>query len=70
MVLDLLKTLIDAGLSQAEISRRTGIPQPSIHRLLTGKQTDVVYTHGKSLERVVNDLHADHPLRQPEKAAA
>jgi predicted transcriptional regulator len=61
MVIDLLKTLLSAGLSQAEISRRTGIPQPSIHRLLNGKQVQVVYSHGKALERAVEDV---------EKAAA
>lgn len=56
MVFDLLQTLLAAGLSQAEISRRTGIPAPSIHRLLNGKQVEVVYSHGKALERAVLEL--------------
>lgn len=50
---DILKKLIESGLSQAEISRRSGIPQPSIHRLLNDKQDEVIYSHGKSLERLL-----------------
>lgn len=37
----LIKKLRSAGLSQSEISRRTGIPQPRISRWGAGKATDV-----------------------------
>jgi predicted transcriptional regulator len=56
MAIELIKILLSAGLSQAEISRRTGIPRPNIHRLLNGKQIDVMYVYGKALERAVRDL--------------
>jgi hypothetical protein len=69
MVFDLLQTLLAAGLSQAEISRRTGIPAPSIHRLLNGKQVEVVYSHGKALERAVLELNNPTDGLPPEVAS-
>lgn len=38
---DLLKALKDAGLSQMDISRRTGIPQPRVSRWLKGEAPGV-----------------------------
>lgn len=32
--------LADKGISEAELSRQTGIPQPTLHKILTGKTSD------------------------------
>lgn len=56
----LLRTLNSRGLSQHEIARRSGCPQPIISRIACGRQTDVWYSHGKALERLVEDT-ADLP---------
>lgn len=37
---DLIKTLRDRGLSQTEISKRTGIPQPRLSRWESGEVPD------------------------------
>ena len=50
------------GLSQAEIYRRTGIPQPTINRLVKRRQVQVIYSHGKALERLLEEM------RQPDDA--
>jgi len=52
----MIHTLLDAGLSQAEIARRTGLPQPNINRLIHGRQETVYYQYGKALEREVAAL--------------
>jgi hypothetical protein len=57
MIVDMIHTLLDAGLSQAEIARRTGLPQPNINRLIHGRQETVYYQYGKALEREVAALH-------------
>lgn len=50
--IDHLKILISAGWSQGRIARESGIAQPSINRLLNGRQTDVHYSQGKVLEQL------------------
>jgi DNA-binding IclR family transcriptional regulator len=49
-ILQMIEQLLQAGLSQAEIARQTSIPQPTLHRILAGRQVDLSYRHGKSLE--------------------
>lgn len=66
---DILRALLASNLSQAEISRRSGIPQPSIHRLLNDKQDEVVYSHGKSLERLLAQVRPDINLCAFDEAA-
>lgn len=51
----LLRTLNSKGLSQHEIARRSGCPQPVISRIACGRQTDVWYSHGKALEKLVEE---------------
>lgn len=60
MTKDLIEKLLALGLSQGEISRRASIAQPSIHRILRGRQTDVSYSSGKRLEQLIAELEA-HP---------
>ena len=47
---ELLGGLRDANLSDVEIARRTGIPQPTINRLRTGEHADTNYKYGKRIE--------------------
>lgn len=37
---ELVKTLVEAGFSQAEIADRAGVKQPTISRILSGDHTD------------------------------
>lgn len=37
---ELVKTLIDAGLSQTEIAAHAGVRQPTISRILSGEHDD------------------------------
>lgn len=59
MVIDYINTLLAAGWSQGRIARASGIAQPSINRLLNGRQSDVHYQQGKRLEALVECLHSD-----------
>ena len=58
MVITNIKKLIDAGWSQGRIARESGISQPSITRILKGKQNDVHYTKGKKLEELAEKVGA------------
>jgi transcriptional regulator with XRE-family HTH domain len=46
---DVIKILIDKGMTQLEIARLSGIPQPTISRALTG-------AHTSCSERTLNAL--------------
>lgn len=48
----MLERLHDSGLSDAEISRRTEIPQPTVSRLRSGIHADTSYTYGKRIEQL------------------
>lgn len=56
MLKDMIETLIESGMTQIAISRETGIPQPTISRLLNKEQNEVGYTAGKALEALVASL--------------
>lgn len=51
---NLVQTLIDSGLSEAEIARRIGVSQPTVNRIKGG--TDPAYTTGKRLEALHRNL--------------
>lgn len=69
MVIDYIKTLLSAGWSQGRIARASGIPQPSINRLLKGGQSDVHYTHGKRLEELAAKVSNGDTAEQIKEAA-
>lgn len=48
---EVVKTLIESGFSEAEIARRVGVSQPTVHRIKSG--TDPAYTTGKRLEQLL-----------------
>jgi transcriptional regulator with XRE-family HTH domain len=58
MVIQHIKTLIAAGWSQGRIAKESGIAQPSINRLLNGRQSDVHYAQGKKLEELAAKVGA------------
>jgi hypothetical protein len=66
--IDHINTLVSAGWSQGKIARESGIAQPSVNRILKGKQTDVHYSQGKALERLVEKLGSGDTA--PERLAA
>jgi transcriptional regulator with XRE-family HTH domain len=54
----LIKQLRDAGLSQSEISRRTGIPQPRLSRWQAGEAPDAA-DDALKLKELCESLTAD-----------
>lgn len=61
--LNILRVLAEQGLSKNELSRRTGIDQSAMVRLLNGDrelQTDTVQKIADALEVRVNDLAVEH----------
>jgi transcriptional regulator with XRE-family HTH domain len=50
MLKDMISSLLNHGLTQQEISVRTGVAQPAISRIFTGEQKEVGYAAGKAIE--------------------
>lgn len=50
MLKQMITSLIDSGKSQKDIEAGTGVPQPVISRLYSGKQKTVGYEDGKAIE--------------------
>lgn len=46
----ILVELVSKGFTQHEISRKTGVPQPNISRVITGKTSNMIYDNGKAIE--------------------
>lgn len=61
----LIKALRDRGMSQTEISRRTGIPQPRLSRWEAGEVPDAA-DDSLRLAALVGELEAtDEPKQSP-----
>lgn len=58
---DLLTHLRDSGLSQTEISRRTGIPQPRVSRWMNGEAPDSA-DDALKLKALVDSLRSAPPV--------
>ena len=65
---DVLDSLVGRGLSQSEIARLSGVPQPTISRLITRKHKDVSYADGKKLETLL--ASGQIPTNTDQKEAA
>lgn len=52
---ELLISLVGSGMTQTQIAKESGVPQPVISRLIAQKQNDLSYTDGKKIERVFFD---------------
>jgi transcriptional regulator with XRE-family HTH domain len=61
----IINTLLEKGLSQAQIARSVGLTPPSIIDLTSGRQRSVKWEVGDALLK----LHAEHCAEQPQSAA-
>jgi len=56
----MLCALHDAGFTDGEIFRRTGIPQPTVTRLRNGQHFDTSYIYGKKIEALFNEQRGEN----------
>jgi len=56
MISEIIKKLLDYGLTQTEISRRSKVPQSRISDIANGKQSTISYDAGKRIEKLAVDL--------------
>ena len=56
MISEIIKKLLDYGLTQTEISRRSNVPQSRISDIVNGKQSSISYDAGKRIERLAVKL--------------
>lgn len=54
---EVVQTLIESGLSEADIAKQIGVSQPTVHRIKHG--VDPAYTTGKRLEELLQDQDQD-----------
>lgn len=65
---DIVKALLETGLTQSEIAEKTGIPQPTISKVFRGEVADVLSRNYRKLQELHNEVLADLP--QPAQAEA
>jgi transcriptional regulator with XRE-family HTH domain len=53
---DFISDLLAKGLTQAVIAERTGIPQPTISKVVTGRVSDVLSTNYRKLEALHTEV--------------
>lgn len=56
MINEIVKKLLDSGLTQTEISRRADVPQSRISDIANGKQKTINFEDGKRLENLAIKL--------------
>jgi|GEM_PF-3046239 len=56
MISEIIKKLLDYGLTQTEISRRSNVPQSRISDIVNGKQSSISYDAGKRIEMLAVKL--------------
>lgn len=61
---DFVAGLIGSGLTQSQIAERTGIPQPTLSKVLRGDVADVLSRNYRKLQA----LHAEVVGSEPAKA--
>lgn len=60
---DYVKALIEAGLTQMAITERTGIPQPTVSKILRGDVADVMSRNYRKLQALHAEVVAGtHPV--------
>lgn len=67
--IDLVHAIRAAGLTQAQISERTGIPQPTISKIERGDVKDVMSKNYRALQSLHESMAAGQST-SPEKAEA
>jgi len=53
---DFVRELISSGMTQVEIAKRTGIPQPTISKVVRGDVADVLSRTYRTLERLHREV--------------
>lgn len=72
---DFIAAIVGSGLTQQQISERTGIPQPTISKVLRGDVADVLSRNYRKLQALHAELGSPPvpqapPTPHPEPAAA
>ncbi len=67
---DFIAALIARGMTQSDISERTGIPQPTISKVARGDVSDVMSRNYRKLQELHTALigQADVPKEEPKAA--
>ncbi|WP_273551465.1 helix-turn-helix transcriptional regulator [Xenorhabdus sp. IM139775] len=55
---ELIKKIIDAGFTQAQLASHTGVSQPSLSRILTGVSPNPRLSTARSIERFYTEFVA------------
>ncbi len=66
---DYVKALIEAGLTQVQIEERTGIPQPTVSKILRGEVEDVLSRNYRKLQALHAELIAPVAAPKAQEAA-
>lgn len=53
---DFISDLLASGLTQAGIAERTGIPQPTISKVVTGRVSDVLSANYRKLQALHSEI--------------
>ena len=56
MINKIIQNLLDSGLTQTEIAKRSNVPQSRISDIASGKQSTISYEAGKRLEALHNEI--------------
>ena len=56
MIYDIVKNLLDNGLTQAEVSQRANVPASRISEINNGKRKNISYAAGKRLEALEKEV--------------
>ncbi len=59
MIKTIILKLIEYGLSQSEIARRTGVPQSRLSEIINDKQITLTYENGKKLEELLAEYEIE-----------
>src|SRR3990167_5290128 len=74
LIINLRSLMKNVGLNEAELSRRTDIPQATLHKILAGKTEDPRASTLKTLSDFfgisIDELLSGNPIATSEKSAA
>lgn len=58
---DFVRELVGSGLTQSQITERTGIPQPTLSKVLRGDVKDVLSRNYRQLQALHTEVCGDAP---------
>lgn len=68
--IDYVRAIRAAGLTQAQVAEKTGIPQPTISKIERGEVEDVLSRNYRALARVFDELRADGRIPQADGSSS